>query len=106
MKTQLKFLLSLLGIVFVFQNEYAQSTFTGLGAAGHTGAVAAADWCGWNGATPIPFNLQHRGTADINFFTGGNAAIFQRATIKGTSYVFPGFFGVNTTLPLQQFRKW
>ncbi len=71
---------------------WAQSTVTGP-VVGHIGVAAAVDWCGWNAATPIPFNLEHRGTQNINFLTGG----VQRMTIRGTAAgATTGFVGIGT----------
>ena len=59
----------------------AQSTTSGLGAVGHNVlGFPAINWSGWDAATPIPFNIEHRGTRYINFITGGT----QRMVMKGT----------------------
>lgn len=70
MKPFLKLFLSTLLMVSLIQKANSQSTTFGLGAFGHTGAAVATDWCGWQNNV-IPFNLEHRGTLDINFLTGG-----------------------------------
>lgn len=46
----------------------------------------AFNWCGWDAATPIPFNIEHRGTQDINFKNGAFPGI-NRMVIKGTGAV-------------------
>ncbi len=82
----------MIALIIVSTHYYitAQSTTAGAGPIGHTGAVAATDWCGWNAASPISFNLEHRGTQNINFLTGG----VQRMTILGAAAANPGFVGI------------
>jgi hypothetical protein len=85
MKTT-KTILSILLAAALFQEAQAQST-----SLGHFGLFQATDWCGWNAATGIPFNLEHRGTQRINLLTGG----VQRMTINGTaSGATAGFVGI------------
>ena|SRR5437868_4843575 len=72
---------------------FSQATFAGPFAVGHTGAVAATDWCGWSNLTPIPFNLEHRGTQNINFLTGGTHRMTIRGTATGTTQGFVGIGG-------------
>ncbi|MCE3278699.1 MAG: hypothetical protein K0S44_890 [Bacteroidetes bacterium] len=97
MKTLVSLFLSTLLTVFLFQNVHSQSTTAGPGALGHTGAAVGTDWCGWNAGVPIPFNLEHRGTLDMNFLTGG----IQRMTVKGTAAgATIGFVGIGLTAPV------
>ncbi|MDZ4663797.1 MAG: hypothetical protein SGJ15_02870 [Bacteroidota bacterium] len=49
----------------------SQSTSSGPGPFGHTGAVLANDWCDWNAASPIPFSLEHIGNQRMQFSTNG-----------------------------------
>jgi hypothetical protein len=65
---------------------------------GHLGVPGF--YCGWNAATGIPLNIQHRGTQDINFHTGGAGPAFQRMTILGTaSGPTAGFVGIGNAAP-------
>lgn len=78
----------------------AQSTQTGPGGAGHSpgGGGTVVRYCGWDAslaANAIPFNLEHRGTNNINFLTGN----VQRMTILGTASANPGFVGIGTATP-------
>lgn len=79
MKTKIKFLFCVISITFFSSKAFSQASFANP-ATGHAGAGNPTWWCGWDAATPFSFNLEHRGTADINFLTGGT----QRMTIRGT----------------------
>jgi hypothetical protein len=89
---------SLLGICSIFAN--AQSTQSGLFAAGHSPGFGGVPirYVGWDGssaANAIPLSIEHRGTNDINFLTGGT----QRMTILGTASANPGFVGIGLSTP-------
>ncbi len=93
MKKSKKLIIAGLMSCFYLQT-FSQSTISGGGGHAAGAGPAALFWCGWNAATTIPLNIQHRGTDNINFFTGGNAPAFQRMTILGTAAANPGFIGM------------
>jgi hypothetical protein len=83
-----------IAVMFIFIKKVnAQSTTLGHFVPG----FPAINWAGWDAVTPIPFNLEHRGTQDINFLTGGT----QRMTVKGTGFANPGFVGIGVTAPTE-----
>jgi hypothetical protein len=44
---------------------------------GHAGFFPTTDWCGWNAATGIPFNIEHRSTTQrINMLTNTSTRLF------------------------------
>lgn len=84
-------LLAVLIMVWLTKHTFSQSTINGPGPAGHNApALPALFYAGWDALTPIPFNLEHRGNQDINFLTNN----VQRMTVKGSSFVNPGFVGI------------
>ncbi|HWY13354.1 MAG TPA: hypothetical protein VN026_18640, partial [Bacteroidia bacterium] len=93
MKKQTKLILITLIVTGSSQKLFQQSSINGL-VAGHAAAAGPVSsfWCGWDNLTTVPFNIEHRGTQDINFLTGGT----QRMTIKGTGSANPGFVGMGT----------
>jgi hypothetical protein len=98
MKTKFKSL-PILFLLIIFQQAYSQSTINGFGPGGHSPlALPALYYCGWDASGPanaIPFNIEHRGTNNINFLTGGT----QRMTILGTASATPGFVGIGLSTP-------
>jgi hypothetical protein len=69
-----------------------QSTFNG-----HLGAAVATDWCGWNAATNIPFNLEHRGNFPILMYTSSFERF--RAFQRGPGPILPGPFPFSAPNP-------
>lgn len=66
------------GVLIAFialKTGYSQSSTVG-----HIGIAPLFSWCGYTN-NALDFHLEHRGTQDINFLTGGT----QRMTILGTS---------------------
>jgi hypothetical protein len=61
---------------------------------GHGGAVPATDWCGWNAASLIPFDIQHRGNLPIRFFTSAAASERVRIFPNGVSPSAPNGGGL------------
>lgn len=94
MKKPIRFLLFAALICGSF-GIFAQSTQTGPGVAGHSagGGGVPIRYLGWDASGPsnaIPLSIEHRGTNNINFFTGPT----QRMTILGTaSGATAGFVG-------------
>ena len=100
MKHHTKFLLFFLLLCSSFISN-AQSTQAGLGALGHSPLFGGVPlrYVGWDASVAsnaIPLSIEHRGTNNINFLTGG----LNRMTILGTaSGATAGFVGIGTPTP-------
>ncbi len=80
------FLLMLLNV-----KVYSQADVTN-----HVGS-SGAFYLGWDNSAlsnALHLNIEHKGTRDINFLTGGT----QRMTIQGTAAANPGFVGIGNGL--------
>lgn len=94
------FLLTLL--IALIQRSYSQSTQAGVGPPGHSPGAGGVptQYLGWDAgpaSNTIPLSIEHRGTNNIDFFTGG----VQRMTILGTSALNAnaGNVGIGMTNP-------
>jgi hypothetical protein len=75
----------------------SQSTTFGLGPLGHSGTAVITDYCGWDAATTIPFNLEHRGIAPITMRTNGFERF--RTWHRGIGFLLPGNFPLSQLNP-------
>ena len=100
MKTLTKLCRCTLLFMFLYQEAYSQSTTVGPGPLGHTAGPVLVNYCGWGnfpGNNAFPFDIEHRGTNNINFLTGGT----QRMTILGTAAgTTQGYVGIGTAAPI------
>ncbi len=100
MKKNTKQLIATMTLLFLHYLTNAQSTQSGIGAIGHlNGGGVATYYVGWNAASTIPLNIEHRGnlaTQPINFLTNG----IQRMTISNGTGPTAGFVGIGLTAPL------
>ena len=94
MKTLIKVFISALSLVCFCQQAYSQSTITGLGPAGHLGAVPGVDYLGWMAGTPINLEIRHNAGLNIDFYNGP-APANQTMTILGAN----GNVGIGTAAP-------
>lgn len=96
-KTCKKYLLLMLA-VFGTYYSFSQSTQTGPGGAGHSPGFGGVPvrYVGWDASlasNAIPLSIEHRGTNNINFLTGGiNRMVIRGTTVPATA----GFVGTTS----------
>ena len=88
-------------------NGYSQATQAGLGIFGHTAGaggvpVRYVDWDATAASNAIPLSVEHRGTNNINFFTGATQRMTILGTVAGATQGFVGI-GTNFIAPLHLF---
>jgi hypothetical protein len=71
-KTNCLKLCLILSFLFSIEIGYSQSSTIGHFVVG----FPAVNWSGWDAATPIPFNLEHRGNQRINMLTNTSTRLF------------------------------